>query len=468
MLNYLPKYYMSQAIGLFLIIFAAISVLFISNILPLLWVFPVLFEVIAFFYFSAVYTRKWANVSNVLYQKMLFLMAFAIRVAFVFISYFFFDYMTGQPFEFEAGDAVGYHGEGMWVAGLLKDGKFDVYLEYIGKNYSDMGYPLYLGILYSIVGDGVLIPRIIKALLGAFTCVLVYQIASRNFGEGAGRIAGILAMLVPNLVYYCGLHLKETEMVFLVVMFINLADTLLRAQRLNFKNVLLLCLVGASLFFFRTVLAVCLWASLFVAAFFISTRISGTGKKVGIGVLVLMAAGLIFFSSLGDNVQEYLEGGDKNLTKQMYNYANRAGGKSNKLAQYGSKSVFLPLMLLAPFPTLVDTQQPNAMMMAGAFFTRNVYAFFVFVTLFVMYKRKLWRNHALLLSIVFSYLFVLASSGFAMSERFHLPVVPFLLILASFGITQMNSSNKKYYFPYLLFIAVLVIGWNWFKLAGRA
>ena len=285
MINYLPKYYVTKAIGLFFVVLASTSVLFISNILPLIWIVLVIFEVFAFFYFSSVFTKKWAVMPSAFYQKRLFVTALLIRIAFVVFSYFFFNYMTGQPFEFEAGDAIGYHREGIWLAGLMKDGKFDIYLAYIDKNYSDMGYPLYLGILYSIVGESILIPRLIKALLGAFTCVMVYKIATRNFGEPAGRIAGVLSMLVPNLIYYCGLHLKETEMVFLVVAFIYLADRLLRDQRLNVKKIFLLCLVGGALFFFRTVLAVCLVASMFVAVFFISNRISGRCRKVGIAIL---------------------------------------------------------------------------------------------------------------------------------------------------------------------------------------
>jgi CHASE2 domain-containing sensor protein len=107
-------------------------------------------------------------------------------------------------------------------------------------------------------------------------------------------------------------------------------------------------------------------------------------------------------------------------------------------------------------------------MLGGAYFTRNVYAFFVLIGIYALYKRKQLREHILLLSVIFSYIFVLASSGFALSERFHLPLVPFLLILAAYGISQMNAKNKKYYVPYLVLICVIVIGWNWFKVAGRS
>ena len=124
-------------------------------------------------------------------------------------------------------------------------------------------------------------------------------------------------------------------------------------------------------------------------------------------------------------------------------------------------------MLFAPFPTLVNTKQDNLMMLSGAFYTRNVYAFFVLIALIMMYRRRLLRNHVLIISFLLSYLAVLASSGFALSRRFHLPVIPFLLVFAGYGITQMNNKNIKYYVPYLIVISLSIIGWNWFKLAGR-
>lgn len=107
------------------------------------------------------------------------------------------------------------------------------------------------------------------------------------------------------------------------------------------------------------------------------------------------------------------------------------------------------------------------MMINGNMFARNVYAFFVVIALLILIKNKLLNQHVLLLSLLFSYLAILALSGFALSERFHMPAVPFLIILAGYGITQMNNRNVRYYIPYLVLIGLVIIGWNLFKLAGR-
>ena len=82
------------------------------------------------------------------------------------------------------------------------------------------------------------------------------------------------------------------------------------------------------------------------------------------------------------------------------------------------------------------------------------------------YKKK-WRDYLLVGSFTISYLLVIALSAFAWAERFHLPTVPFELMLGAFGITQMTNKSKKYYNFYLIFVFCIVVGWSWFKLAGR-
>ncbi len=465
-LTYVPKYFTQKSIICFGFLLSLCFLFFAPNNLSIQWILFSLIEVFGFFYFANQLTRSWEKISIKQYQSRLFWTSFGVRVVWVFFSFLYYTLMTGVPFEFEAADATGYYFEAGWLASLIKGGRFDTYLNYIGTNYSDMGYPLYLGILWFIFGDSILIPRLIKAILSAATCVLIYKIARNNFGDPVGRIAGILSMLLPNLIYYCGLHVKETEMVLLVVLFAYYADKVINSKELHPIDVLLLFVSGASMFLFRTVLAISLIASLGLAIFLLSKRVSGRGRRIVLFIMILLVGIAIVSTPLGEIVYGYIEASDQNLTSQMDNFSQRESG--NRLAKYGSRSIFLPFMLIAPFPTLVNTAQYNSMMLGGAFFTRNVYAFFVFIAIIVMYKRRLLRRYSLLLGLVTTYLFVLASSGFALSERFHLPIVPFLLILASYGISQMNLKNKKYYIPYLMLVMLIVIGWNWFKLAGRS
>jgi hypothetical protein len=91
----------------------------------------------------------------------------------------------------------------------------------------------------------------------------------------------------------------------------------------------------------------------------------------------------------------------------------------------------------------------------------------VIIAFYTVIKQKRWRDYLLLGSFVIGYLVVISFSRFAASERFHLPALPFILILAAYGITQVTTKQKEYYNWWIIFIFIVIIGWSWFKLAGR-
>jgi hypothetical protein len=348
---------------------------------------------------------------------------------------------------------------------LLEDNQisryFTVYLPQ--KGLSDSGFTVFLSGIYIIFGKGVIIPRLVFALFSAWMCLLIYNLAKRNFGESAARIAAIMAMLLPNFIYYTGMHLKETIMTFLLVAFIERSDKLLRSKVITLGRIALVIFLGGSLFFFRTVLGAVAILSVMVTILFSSKRLMKSSTRMVIGAVFLFAGVFAFTNIFQEEINYYLQSRDTNQELQMSSYAYRG----QTYAQYGRTYLFLPVILFAPFPTMVDTQQPNTMIINGAVFTRNVYAFFVLAGLIILFRNRLLRNHILILSVTLTYLIILASSGFALSERFHVPILPFLLILAGYGITRLNQIRPNYFTIYMAVIVVLVIGWNWFKLAGR-
>jgi len=176
------------------------------------WVFG-LVEVIGFFYFANQFTRQWGKFSTKKFGKQLFKTALVIRLVWMVFSYFFYTYMTGQPFEFDAGDALGYHESAMWVSSCISGDGLKPFFDSLDGRFSDMGYSLYLGWQYWFTGNSIFIARLLKVLYGAYTCVLIYKLTVRNFGEETGRMAAIFCMLMPNLILYTGLHTKEVEMV---------------------------------------------------------------------------------------------------------------------------------------------------------------------------------------------------------------------------------------------------------------
>ena len=441
-----------------------VNIVFFSRALPIVfWIFGMV-EALSFFYFSNLLTRKWADYSPRLFAKKLFTTALVIRVVWVIFSYFFYLTMTGQPFEFSSADATMYDRLARAFASVGIENYEQVFAD---MPLSDRGYGTYLGIIYMITGDSIFIARIIKAILGAFLSVLIYRLTTRNFGEETGKMAGIFCMLMPNLIYYSGLHLKEAEMVFLVVAFIERADYIIRSSKFSIVNFILPVLLAAILFTFRTVLgAAALFA--FITALLLSSAqvVKKTGKRILLTIWVLLAIAYFAGGKIAMEVEEVWAARTDNQSASLEWRAKREGG--NKFATLASKSVFAPMIFVIPFPTMVNTPgQENQQLLHGGNYVKNILAFFVMYALFLIIKERKWKDYLLIIFFTIVYLAIMALSAFAQSERFHQPVLPFLMVLAAYGISRATNQTKKYFTWYMVFLFVAIAGWSWFNLAGR-
>ena len=460
----ISRKHVNTAIGFYFLIVISLFLLFPSKTLYLYW-YAFGLGAMLFFFLNLFYlSKRWQHLSQTLYEKKLFWFAFFVRVVYVFLSYGFFYLMNNEPFEFSAGDSKGYHGEALWIVDLLQRNHLDNYIRYLGGGFSDAGYPVFLS-LFNFFGETILIPRLVHAWLGAKTAVLAMHLATRNFNQKTGRLAGLLVALMPSLIYYTGLHLKETLMIYFLMLFLNKGDLMIRQRVFNPKKVMTVLFTGLILFFFRTVLGVAALFSLGTALIFSDRRLSSLSYRFK-AALVTGVVGLLFVVSFfSKEIGFYYEHSDSNLNDQMEHYANRTDG--NKLAKYGKASLFVPVILIVPLPTIVDTKQQNQFMIHGAVLIKNIMAFFVLFALFKFWRQKRMRQHILLLSFMLAYLGILVNSAFAFSERFHLVIIPVFLVLAAEGIRQYRWRIQTFQI-YLTFLFVLIIGWNWFKLAGRA
>lgn len=190
-------------------------------------------------------------------------------------------------------------------------------------------------------------------------------------------------------------------------------------------------------------------------------------NRVVVGVFMGISAIFLFSGSISEEVNVLWENRQSNQINQMNYRANRING--NKLATYGTGAIFAPAILTIPLPTFVNVEtQQNQMYQNGGYLEKQVLGFFVYVALFLLiFRYRSFRRHLLLLLFLFSYLGIIAFSSFAVSERFHFPSLPVFVILAGFGITQIDKKMKALYLPYLFLIALMVIGWNVFKLTGH-
>ena len=466
MQDHLSKYYSSKAINLYMVALLVCNIIFFNRVLGILWWIFGIAEVVLFFNFANQMTRKWTKLSVKKFPKKVFQTAFVIRLVWVVFSYFFYTIMTGKPFEFDAADSLGYHNSAQHVASMINSGQLQHFFDSMRDNYSDMGYPLFLGIEYWILGNSIFLTRIIKALIGAYTCVLIYKLTVRTFGEEIGRMATIFCVLMPNLIYYCGIHTKEVEMVFITVAFMERADLMFRNKNFNFIEIAPPLLLAVFMFFFRTVLGATAIFALFTTLIFSSTKVLGMGKRIVLIVWILGALSYFVGGKVSNEVEKTWSERKDNQSASMEFRSVRVNG--NKFSKYASGAVFAPLIFIIPFPTVIETpQQENQKMINGGNYVKNIMAFFVVFALFWIIKNKKWNENVLMGSFLIGYLIVLALSAFAQSERFHQPVLPFELIFSALGVSLITKKDNKYFTWYMGLLFVIMIGWSWFKLAGR-
>ena len=474
LLPYIPKRVTSWAMLTYVAAIFCCNILFASHMLNWQWWFFGGIEVLGFFYFANRLSKQWFHLKPLHFTQKLFWIALFLRVLWVFISYFLYQHWTGTAFSIDAGDELFYHEVAQYAANMMRNSDWNIYSniqDYSGgAAFSDMGYPIYLTLVYWIFGNSIFIARVIKALLSTWIVILMYRLTTRNFGEHVGRMVAIMCALMPNLIYYCSFQLKEVEMVFLAVLFIERADHLLRKGKLAFMPTATLMLIPAVMFTIRTALAAVMVMAFFCALLLSSERIVSWGRRALLLTLALVFAGVVLTTStsIGHDIQEMWQTRGSNQQVNMEWRAVRDNG--NQFAKYAGAAVFAPLIFTIPFPTMVETpHQENQKMIHGGNFVKNILSGFTIAALFILLFSGDWRKYVLPLAILCGYLVVLIFSNFAQSERFHLPIVPFTLMFAAYGISKMNEVwwIKKYYTYWcaLMFIAAIV--WNWFKLAGR-
>jgi hypothetical protein len=245
-------------------------------------------------------------------------------------------------------------------------------------------------------------------------------------------------------------------------------DEIITKNKFSTQKIILLTLVGLSLFLFRTVLGLVAFAAILITLIMGSNRLRSASKRfltIGLvtGVLIFVMA-----DTFSEQIQDTLTASeDSYQEKNMEWRSTREGG--NSFAKYAGAAVFAPLIFTIPFPTMVYTYQEQEMQMQahGGYFIKNVLSFFVIFVMFYLLKTKQWKQHLLPITFMCGYLAALVLSVFAQSGRFHLMIIPFEMMFAAYGISMLNKKGIKWFQYALIFECVVCIAWSWFKLAGR-
>lgn len=463
MLAYFPKQFARKSIGIYVLALMIVSIVFMDYAMKGMFMVAGFILVGAFFYGSNALTVSWSSIPEKLFVKNLFWTALALRVAWVLFSYYFYIDQTGLPFEWDTADAMGYHSEATWLSDKSWNKVFN-YLFYSKASYSDSGYPLYLTCLYKLMGSSVMLPRLIKAVLSAWTCLLVYRLARRTLGIPTARMAAVFCMLTPNLIYYCGLHLKETEMLFLTVLFLERSDNLLHSPKIGFWNIAVSFFAVASLFLFRTALGAVALFAFFTALVFIPGKRLKKGRKLLLTLWGFVAVAVLAFGVFSTEIEDLWWGKESNQVMKRFEQTSRG----NQWAQYATGAVMAPLAFVVPFATMVDVDEQYAQQLIhGGAFVKNIMGVFVLLALFYAIKEKKWREFSLLGAFAITYLGVISFSGFANSERFHFPALPIIIVMWAYGLSKLNVKNLRVVNMWYVVVLLMELGWAFFKLGSR-
>ena len=193
---YFPKFCSTRAIIAYVVTLIIVSSVYINYAMPFQFMVFGLVSVLVFFIYSNKLTQSWERIMPKTFIKKLFITALLIRVAYVVFIYFYYIQMTGEPHAFSAGDEYMYH----LMAMIWREDALDELVQNLKEfvAFSDTGYIWWLSIEYKILGTHVLPARLVKCLIDAFSCVLLYSLTERNFGEKTGRIAAVFYMLMPT------------------------------------------------------------------------------------------------------------------------------------------------------------------------------------------------------------------------------------------------------------------------------
>jgi len=96
-----------------------------------------------------------------------------------------------------------------------------------------VGYPLFLAAVYQVFGPSWLIGRLVNALLGAATCVLLTQLGRKVFTERQGLLAGAALAVYPGHVFFAWRVMAESLFIFLLLTGLLLALNLAEKPRLG-------------------------------------------------------------------------------------------------------------------------------------------------------------------------------------------------------------------------------------------
>lgn len=430
-----------------------------------------LLTIILFLFFITRFNEKSKEYSIKKFEKKVFRIGLLLNTICILFFYVFFYILTNTEFDAAAVDAKWYHDNGVIISQQLSEFRFDK-TEIAEKiDFDDLGYNIFLGIIYFIFGPNVIIARIIQALFGSFSAIIIYRIGKSLYTENVGRTASVFFLFFPLFVYFNALHLKETIMLFLTLLSINSIINFQNSKN-KIKYILFFLLTIYITFSFRTVLTFILLAT-FLFSLLFENKIS-FDKKISFtifsGLLLLVIVWQIgLIDEISNKMFKYV---DSNVESSvMTNKAEQIANNGQTFAKYASGPVIFIQSISFPYPSMGKTnigdfnQAAQWYHISGLF----IWAYLSYWAILGMYdsmKENLRKNLPLLGFTIF-YSIILVITLYITTVRFNILKIAPMLIFVAVGLNNNSLKRQWFWYFYIVWISIVILVWNYVKIAGR-
>jgi len=425
--------------------------------------------IVLFFMGLSHYTKRWQDIPAKSFIKSLLITSFFIKIVFFICTMLLINIVDPKSYPFEIGggqDSVYYHKAGSDIADNLFQTDLQRNLKRWYKEKADYGYPTYVGFIYYLFGKETLIVRLVSILFSSFTVLMIYLLARNIYNEAIGRFAGIIAMVIPVMLWFDTMGVKESLMTFIIVLCLYIESEIIQSRKIHIFKILLLLTSIFILFYFRLFLVGLL--SLVTAIFFLlnlsNRKISRATVLVAFLVIVIALYSIFIETNAFDEFKVL-------MVKSQTQMEDDLIASSVSRGVSFQKSLVIPFIFLGaiitPFPSLFYFN-PDQLTMVSHFFNelvRNCLYFFAFLGIWISYK-KYFKKSSLIILYTFGYILVLAVANKSFQDRFQFPAFPGMLILISLGFVE-GKKYFKYWTLYLFVIGAAIIAWNLFKLSIR-
>lgn len=373
----------------------------------------------------------------------------------------------------------------------------------LGNEVLNMGplYSFFLAAIYAVFGHDLLAARIIQAVIGTLSCLLIYLIGRSSFDKKTALTASAMAAVYGPFIFTDGNLISESLVIFtnlLVIVFLieaherdglfwwYLPGLLLGISAIIRPNVLLFAPLAILWIIFISRLEGTVKTGLYCLLFFAGTVTAiapVTARNyllTGDTVLITSSGGLNFYLGNNNNASGILTEPDFIRPDPAYEHkdakeeAERRTGKNLKASEasafwfrqgidYIKNNPFQYLKLLGKklfflsnayeVPDNLNYQFIKNFSSALSLPLLHYGVIFPLAVTGIIFSFTSWRRYLLLYLITASYIIFLLL--FFITSRYRIPLAPFLILFASFALYRFRYFVKKKNYYAIAFFLIL-------------